>query len=136
MSARLTHLLDTNIVIALIKGDAMAHRHMRQHHAHAIGLPVMVMQELYFGAYKSHPAKMAGNLQNIAHLRLDVLDFDVSDAEQAGQLRATLAQQGTPIGPYDALIAAQAHTRDLTLVTHNTREFARVPGLRVEDWLS
>lgn len=135
MSAEIAYLLDTNIVIALIKGDDKVLMHMERHAAQSLALPVMVMQELYFGAYKSHPNKMGGNLQNIGHLRLPVLDFDVSDAEKAGHIRATLAMQGTPIGPFDSLIAAQALTRDLTLVTHNTREFQRVPGLRVEDWL-
>jgi tRNA(fMet)-specific endonuclease VapC len=59
---------------------------------------------------------------------------DKEDAQQAGQVRAALASIGTPIGPYDVLVAGQAVARDMILVTHNTREFARVPGLRVEDW--
>jgi tRNA(fMet)-specific endonuclease VapC len=65
-----------------------------------------------------------------------VLSFDVEDARHAGAIRAELAAAGTPIGPYDALIAGQARARCLVLVTHNVREFARVPGLQVEDWLA
>jgi tRNA(fMet)-specific endonuclease VapC len=63
-----------------------------------------------------------------------VLEFDKEDARQAGEVRALLASRGTPIGPYDVLIAGQAKARNLTLVTHNTDEFGRVPGLRCDDW--
>ena len=65
-------------------------------------------------------------------MQFEVLDFDREDARQAGELRARLAAAGTPIG--DVLIAGQALARGLTLVTHNTGEFQRVPGLRIEDW--
>ncbi len=64
-----------------------------------------------------------------------VLDMDQRDAITAGEIRASLALSGKPIGPYDLLIAGQAKARDLTMVTNNIREFERVPGLRVEDWL-
>ena len=67
-------------------------------------------------------------------LQFPVLEFDQEDARQAGEIRAHLASKGTPIGPYDVLIAGQAKARNLTLVTHNTTEFQRVEGLRVEDW--
>ena len=63
-----------------------------------------------------------------------VLEFDYEDARQAGEVRAHLASKGTAIGPYDVLIAGQAKARKLTLVTHNTTEFQRVSGLKVEDW--
>jgi tRNA(fMet)-specific endonuclease VapC len=62
------------------------------------------------------------------------VDFDGDDARQAGVLRAQLASQGRSIGPYDVLIAGQALARGLILVSHNTREFGRVPDLQVEDW--
>ncbi len=65
---------------------------------------------------------------------IQVLNFDADDAREAGDIRAALAQAGTPIGPYDVLIAAQARRRGATLVTANAREFARVPGLKTEDW--
>jgi tRNA(fMet)-specific endonuclease VapC len=67
-------------------------------------------------------------------LQFEVLDFDRENARQAGELRTRLAAAGTPIGAYDVLIAGQALARALTLVTHNTGEFQRVPGLRIEDW--
>jgi len=66
-------------------------------------------------------------------LQFEVVEFDREDARQAGELRAALAAAGTPIGPY-VLIAGQALARSLILVTHNTGEFQRVPGLRFEDW--
>ena len=65
---------------------------------------------------------------------VQVLNFDVGDAEEAGDIRAALERAGTPIGPYDVLIAAQARRRGATLVTSNEREFARVRGLKTEDW--
>ncbi|AKA22718.1 pirin [Pseudomonas chlororaphis] len=67
--------------------------------------------------------------------RLEVLAYDHEAAIHSGQLRAELARAGTPIGPYDQLIAGHARSRGLVLVTNNVREFERVPGLRIEDWL-
>ena len=66
--------------------------------------------------------------------RFHSYEFDDRSAEAAGQLRAALESQGTPIGPYDTQIAAVALVNDLVLVTHNVREFGRVDGLRIEDW--
>jgi tRNA(fMet)-specific endonuclease VapC len=63
-----------------------------------------------------------------------VLEFDKEDARKAGEIRALLISRGTPIGPYDVLIAGQALARHMTLITHNTDEFGRVPGLQIEDW--
>jgi len=65
-----------------------------------------------------------------------VAEFDTAAAEVAGQVGAWLSSQGTPIGPYDSLIAAHAQALGITLVTNNTREFERVPGLRLENWAS
>jgi len=67
-------------------------------------------------------------------LQFEIVGFDQEDSRQAGAVRAMLAAVGTPIGPYDVLIAGQARARDLTLITRNTGEFSRVDGLRVEDW--
>jgi tRNA(fMet)-specific endonuclease VapC len=71
-----------------------------------------------------------------AFLALDVTPwpFEPEDAEEAGDIRAELERAGTPIGPYDVLIAAQARRRSALLVTANMGEFTRVPGLRIEDW--
>jgi tRNA(fMet)-specific endonuclease VapC len=99
-----------------------------------VGLSAIVLHELYFGASKSDRAE--ANLTRIDRLEFERLDYTEQDALVAGDLRAALAAKGTPIGPYDVLIAGQALARDLTVVTHNTREFQRVSGLRVEDWQS
>ena len=126
------YLLDSNAIIALIKGRASLLMRLRQHQASDFGIPVIVAHELYFGAYKGQ--RQTENLARVEGLRFEVLEFDREDARQAGELRAALAAAGTPIGPYDVLIAGQAMARNLTLITHNTREFQRVAGLRVEDW--
>jgi tRNA(fMet)-specific endonuclease VapC len=65
---------------------------------------------------------------------IQVLPFETADAEEAGDIRAALEQAGTPIGPYDLLLAGQARRHDALLVTANEREFARVPRLKFEDW--
>jgi tRNA(fMet)-specific endonuclease VapC len=67
-------------------------------------------------------------------LQFEVIEFDKEDARRAGEVRAYLAGRGTPIGPYDVLIAGQAMARGLILVTHNIGEFQRVPALQIEDW--
>ena len=74
------------------------------------------------------------NLVRIESLRFEVLAFDREDARHADEIRAMLAAAGTPIGPYDVLIAGQAIARSLTLITHNVREFQCVPALKLEDW--
>ena len=94
----------------------------------------MVAHELYFGAYRSE--KMEFNLETLRLLFADlsILEFDREDARVAGEIRADLRRRGTPIGPYDVLIAGQAKARNLTLVTNNTGEFSRIVGLQIEDW--
>jgi tRNA(fMet)-specific endonuclease VapC len=125
-------LLDSNAVIALMKGHSEFLTRLRQYQPRDFGISAIVAHELFYGAYKGQ--RTAENLVRIDALQFEVLDFDREDARQAGELRARLAAAGTPIGAYDVLIAGQALVRALTLVTHNTGEFQRVPGLRVEDW--
>ena len=126
------YLLDANIVIAIQLGDASALRHLKRHRRADVGVSSVVLFELYFGAFKSDRADQ--NLAELELLRFRVAEFDSLDARVAGEVRDRLRRRGTPIGPYDLLIAGQALARDLTLVTRNTGEFARVEGLRVEDW--
>ena len=130
----MNYTLDTNAVIALFKGDAGVVRHLTQLQSWEIGISVIVLHELYFGALRSGRAE--ANTARIDRLEFDRLDYTAHDALAAGNLRTVLANRGTPIGPYDVLIAGQALARDLTVVTHNTRQFSRVPGLKVEDWQS
>lgn len=125
-------LLDCNAVIALFKGHSGFLGQLRQHQPGDFVLSSIVVHELRYGAYKSQ--RKDENLRRIDDLQFETLAFDAEDARCAGELRAMLALAGTPIGPYDVLIAGQAMARALTLVTHNAREFQRVPGLKFEDW--
>jgi tRNA(fMet)-specific endonuclease VapC len=130
----LKFLLDTNAVVAFLKGQEKLTTRMRSLQPSDIGLPSIVAHELFYGAFRS--ARQADNLSRVEALQFEVLDLDREDAFRAGQIRARLADLGTPIGPYDVLIAGQALARDLVLVTRNTPEFERVEGLKLEDWES
>ena len=127
------YLLDANAVIDLLKDTGSnAARRVRRQQPSDVAIPAIVAHELFYGAFKSRRATQ--NVALIDALQFAVLEFDKEDARQAGAIRAILASQGTFIGPYDVLIAGQAVARKLILVTHNTQEFERVPGLRFEDW--
>ncbi len=130
--------LDTNAVIAAINLRSPGVR-PRLERALAVGMPVgiptIVLYELRTGIRKS--TRLEANTANLAaFLALDVTpwSFDPGDAEEAGDIRAALERTGTPLGPHDVLIAAQARRRSAILITRNQREFARIPGLRTEDW--
>ncbi len=128
-------LLDTNAVITLVarRSEALLRR-VEALAPGALAISSVVAHELYHGAYRSQ--KVAFNLETLRLLFADLAIFDLNreDARVAGEIRADLARQGRPIGPYDVLIAGQAKARGLTLVTNDMGEFARVPGLQVEDW--
>jgi tRNA(fMet)-specific endonuclease VapC len=126
-------LLDSNVVIELLRNrnPRLAHR-LRREPPGEIALSAVVAHELFYGAFKGQ--RVVENVAQVDSLRFQVLAFDKEDARRAGQIRAHLAAAALEIGPYDVLIAGQATARDLTLVTHNVREFGRVPGLRIEDW--
>jgi tRNA(fMet)-specific endonuclease VapC len=130
--------LDTNAVIAILN-DRTSPVRTRVDAAiglgRALAISSIVLFELRYGAAKS--ARPERNAQRIADFLLgpiEVLPFEPADAEEAGEIRAALERAGTPIGPYDLLVAAQARRRDALLVTANEREFARVPRLKFEDW--
>ena len=127
------YLLDANAVIALLndKTSKTAQR-ARRESVGDLAVSAIVTHELFYGAFKSRRA--AQNLALIDALQFEVLEFDKEDARQAGEIRALLASKGTPVGPYDVLIAGQAVARDLILVTRNTHEFGCVTGLQIEDW--
>lgn len=129
--------LDTNAIIALVtrRSDNLMRR-VEAAERGSLAVSSVVAHELYYGAYRSR--KVAFNLETLRLLFADIeiLELDREDARVAGEIRATLARLGTPIGPYDVLIAGQARARGLTLVTNNTDEFARVADLRIDDWLS
>ena len=129
--------LDTNIVIGIINGRATAtERRFRKTIGRApLMLSAVVMFELRYGYAKSdRRSRMDALLETFLAPGVEVLPFDADDAAEAGDIRAALEAQGTPIGPYDIMIAAQARRRGAALVTLNRREFERVPGLVVTDW--
>ncbi len=128
----MSYLLDTNAVIAFQKRHPAVWNVIRAVPGDDIAISSIVLFEMYFGAIKGTLTQHSMN--EVRKLPFRALDFDGNDAFHAGKIRDNLRRLGTPIGPYDTLIAGQALARDLTLVTRNTREFARVEGLRVEDW--
>lgn len=126
-------LLDTNAVIAVLNDPASpVGLRLRSERPEDVAVSAIVMHELFYGAFKS--ARVDRNLALVDRLRFAVLEFGREDAREAGAVRADLAARGMPIGPFDVLIAGQARARGLVLVTRNTGEFGRVPGLRIEDW--
>ena len=127
------YLLDANVIVALLNdATSKVAQRARQERPADIAMSAIVAHELFYGAFKSRRAPQ--NVALIDSLQFVVLELDKEDARQAGEMRALLASRGTPIGPYDVLIAGQAKARNLTLVTHNMGELGRVPGLQVEDW--
>jgi tRNA(fMet)-specific endonuclease VapC len=127
------YLLDTNVVIGLLSNErSKLARRVRRENPADVAISAIVVHELFYGAYKGR--RTTQNVVLIESLQFEVVEFDKEDARQAAEVRALLASQGTPIGPYDVLIAGQARSRDVTLITHNTKEFGRVPGLRCDDW--
>ena len=131
----LKYMLDTNICIYTIKSEPQQVRDAFNRHLGQLAISTVTLMELVYGAEKSAaPARNLAVVEGFA-ARLEVLDYDQSGAAHTAQLRAELAKAGTPIGPYDQMIAGHARALGLVLVTNNLREFQRVPGLRVEDWL-
>lgn len=130
----LRYMLDTNIVIYTIKNRPKIVKEAFVAHYGQVCISTVTLMELIYGAEKSAaPGRNTRDVEAFA-ARLDVLDYDSEAAAHSGQLRSELAKAGTPIGPYDQMIAGHARSRGFILVTNNVREFARVPGLRVENW--
>lgn len=129
------YLLDTNICIYLIKQKPL---HVLQkfqlHPVNSIGLSSITVAELQYGVQKSqHQVKNQQALTQFL-LPFTMVDFDNQAAITYGKIRATLEQKGMSIGPLDTLIAAQALSLDVTLVTNNAKEFMRIPNLTIENW--
>jgi tRNA(fMet)-specific endonuclease VapC len=133
-----SYLLDTNAVIGLLTNRPPTIRErLRQISPTTLPLAIssIVLFELWYGVARSrHRAENAERLRGFMSGHVVVVGFEEEDAVIAGDLRDGLERAGTPIGPYDLLIAAQALRSGSTLVTANVREFRRVPGLAWEDW--
>jgi len=128
-------LLDTNVCIAILNRDERVREKLDRNRPSALRMSAITLAELRFGAAKSkHASRAAANLHVLVS-KVAVIPFDDAATVRYGELRALLEKRGTPIGPLDTLIASHALSLKWTLATHNVREFRRVPGLRVEDWL-
>lgn len=132
--------LDSNIAIALLRGGFP---HVEERLAAAmkervpLALSTIVLTELQFGVYRAKNGdKARAAVDRLLRADFSILPFEQDDATCAARLRAELAENGLSIGPFDVLIAGQAVSRGLTLVTNNRREFSRVPGLAIVDWLT
>lgn len=129
------YLLDTNVCIRYLNGRSESlQTKILAADRRELAVCSVVKAELFYGAERSNNRQLSLQRQKQFLDRLVSLPFDDRAAEQYGCIRATLDRIGTPIGANDLMIAAIALSTDLTLVTHNTAEFSRVPGLRIEDW--
>ena len=130
-------LLDTNTCIYLIKKKPLeVLQKFNTYVIDDVGVSSSTVAELQFGAQKSQrPAQNQQALEQFL-LPLTIMEFDYGAAVVYGRIRAVLETQGTPIGSLDMLIAAHAVSLNVTLVTNNTREFARVPNLKIENWVN
>lgn len=129
-------VLDTNTLIYYFKGMGQVAERLLVHSPQEVGVPTVVVYELEVGIAKStQPEKRRQQLAEMLAV-VAVLPFGMAEARQAAQLRAALEAAGTPIGPYDVLIAATAMAHGSTLVTHNMQDFSRVVGLSLVDWFA
>ena len=130
------YLLDTNICIYLIKQRPLAALAQFKHHSpQDVAISTITLFELEYGVQKSQHRQRSHDALARFLLPLTLLDLDPPAAAAAAVIRASLEKKGLPIGPYDILIAGLARSRNLTLVTNNTREFERIDGLRLENWV-
>jgi len=132
------YCLDTNACIALINGSSVPVRSRFKETiagGSVVCVSTVVLHELWYGVSKSSRRESnTARLQAFLAGPFEILDWDDADARAAGEVRSQLESEGRMIGAYDALIAAQAVRRGITLVTANTKEFKRVDGLMWEDW--
>ena len=129
------YLLDTNVcVVYLNQPQSKVVKQLHCFQPQDIAVCALVKAELFFGAMKSNHLLETLSTQRQFIDLFPTLPFNDEAALIFGEIRADLQRQGQPIGPYDLQIAAIAIANDLTLVTHNTREFSRVNGLKLVDW--
>ena len=128
------YVLDTNTLIYFFRGEGNIAERLLSEPPYNIGIPVIVLYELKVGILKSDsPDKLRRYLEDIRQSTA-ILEFGEKEAESAAEIRAQLEKNGTPIGPYDILIAGICRAHGGILVTRNVGEFGRVKDLRLEDW--
>lgn len=130
----MSYLLDTNICIYALNGDPHVARRMRAKSRADVAVSVITEAELRTGVQKSASPLRNGRKLQLLLETLAVVEFTSDDAAAYADVRTSLERAGTPIGPLDTLIAAQALARGFVLVTNNEREFRRIPHLNVENW--
>lgn len=129
------YMLDTNIISDLIRNPSgNAARHIEKVEAKDIFTSIIVAAELRYGCAKKGSPKLSEKVENLLST-IPVLPLETPVDTEYGRIRAELEATGQTIGMNDLLIAAQAYTLGLTLVTDNLREFSRIRGLKVENWL-
>ena len=129
------YILDTNTLIYFFKGIGNVADKLLAASPKDIGIPAVVLFELEYGIARStSPKKRMKQLEELFSL-VEVLPFGNEEAKTSATIRASLDKKGTPIGPYDVLIAGTALSKQGILVTSNTKEFSRVPRLKIIDWL-
>jgi tRNA(fMet)-specific endonuclease VapC len=126
--------LDTNTLICFFKQEGQVAAHLRGVSASQVHIPALVLFELEYGILRSTRPDLQRRGIDAALRAYQVLPFDANAAKAAARIKHTLEVAGTPIGHLDQLIAGIALANNKTLITRNTREFERVPGLRVENW--
>ncbi|EDQ6874044.1 tRNA(fMet)-specific endonuclease VapC [Salmonella enterica subsp. enterica serovar Thompson] len=130
----LKFMLDTNTCIFTIKNKPEHVKERFNLNTSRMCISSITLMELIYGAEKSlAPERNLAVVEGFIS-RLEVLDYDTQAAIHTGQIRAELARKGTPVGPYDQMIAGHARSRGLVVVTNDLREFERIPGIRIEDW--
>lgn len=128
------YLLDTNAVIGALRGHPRLVAKLEQAGPDACATSSIVAYEIASGILRcAHPGREREKAEAFLS-QIHLLPFDLAAAQAAADIRTALSAKGTPIGPYDLLIAGHAAAAGLILVTHNTREFARVKALPIEDW--
>lgn len=128
------YLLDTNTLIYFFKDMGRVANRLLSYPPDQIAIPALVVYELETGIAKStQPQKRRAQLNELLHT-VRMLPFGLAEAKATATLRATLEKSGQPLGPIDYLIAGTALAHQAILVTHNTYEFSRAPGLQWEDW--
>ncbi len=131
----MSFLLDTNICSAHLKRPAGLTHYFIQHSGRLF-IPTIVVGELYTWAFRHpFPRPFIDRIGNDLLKDISVLEFDMDCSIEFGRLNGELLSGGIVVNPPDLIIAATALVHDLTLVTHNTRDFQRIPSLRLEDWL-
>lgn len=130
------YLLDTCTISHFVKGHPQISQQLKACDPKVISVSSISVMEIEYGLKANLArAKLISPMITSLLSSVQIMAFNQHDAEVAGSLRAHLKLAGTPIGPYDLLIAAQAIRHGLVLVTQNTKEFCHVPGLLLEDWL-